>query len=57
MSLIYANLSEEDIILRGHVDRLAQQHPKQLQVYYIVDKVAPGAKWQGGVGERAVARR
>ncbi len=50
MSLIFANVSEEDIILKGHIDQLAKQHPGRFSVHYVVDKVKPGAKWAGGVG-------
>lgn len=48
MSLVFANVSEEDIILRDRIEALAKRHPEQFRVHYVVDKAAPG--WKGGVG-------
>jgi cytochrome-b5 reductase len=49
VSLLYANVSEEDIILKDHIDRLAKAHPGQLSVYYVVDRTSSWV-WKGGVG-------
>ncbi|MEW5305661.1 MAG: hypothetical protein WDW36_008187 [Sanguina aurantia] len=50
LSLIFANNSEDDIILRNHIDNLAKTH-KNFKVYYVVSKPNyAGAFWMGGVG-------
>lgn len=48
ISLIYANRTEEDILLRAELDRFAKRYPKNLKVYYMLDK--PPAKWAYGSG-------
>ncbi|KAJ3236988.1 hypothetical protein HDU81_010132, partial [Chytriomyces hyalinus] len=48
LSLLFANVSEEEIILRDHLDSLAAKYKERFNVYYTVDK--PSAKWTGGSG-------
>eukprot|EP00887_Chlorella_sp_A99_P002131 scaffold21.g2131.t1 len=49
MSLIFANVSEKDIIAKQRLDGLAHAFPDQFSIFYVVDKV--GSKdWAGGVG-------
>lgn len=51
VSLVYANVSEGDIILKGKIDALAAAHPQQFKVHYMVDKPNwGGIMWKGGVG-------
>lgn len=38
VSLIFANVSESDILLKDKIDALAAKHPDQFKVYYVVDK-------------------
>ncbi|RKP24467.1 hypothetical protein SYNPS1DRAFT_33212 [Syncephalis pseudoplumigaleata] len=47
ISLIFANISEEDILLREDLDALARQHD-QFSVYYVLNNEPEG--WTGGVG-------
>jgi len=47
LSFVFANVSEEDIILRDELDRLAERHAN-FKVYYVIEK--PPAGWKGGVG-------
>ncbi|OAY82958.1 NADH-cytochrome b5 reductase-like protein [Ananas comosus] len=47
VSLLYANISPEDILLKGELDRLAASYPN-FKVFYTVDK--PSKNWRGGVG-------
>jgi len=49
ISLIYANVSPQDIMLKDDVDELAARHAN-FSVHYVVDKVAAGQTWTGGVG-------
>ena len=49
VSLVYANVSPSDIMLKDDLDALAAKHPN-FSVFYVVDKVAAGQKWGGGVG-------
>ncbi|KAJ1838371.1 hypothetical protein LPJ70_005488, partial [Coemansia sp. RSA 2708] len=48
LTLVFANKSEDDIILRSTFDDLARKHPDQFRVFYVVDKATAG--WQGEVG-------
>jgi len=48
VSLIFANVSEDDILLREKIDELAAEHPEQLRVHYTLDHPPPG--WRGGRG-------
>ncbi|GAA5963660.1 hypothetical protein JCM21900_001968 [Sporobolomyces salmonicolor] len=48
LSLIYANVSFEDILLKAELDRLASEHPDQFKVYYVLNNPPEG--WTGGVG-------
>lgn len=47
VSLIYANLSPEDILLKEKLNVLSEQNPN-FKVYYVVDK--PSSDWRGGSG-------
>lgn len=42
LELLFANKSEEDIMLRDQLEQLAAKHPKQLKIWYTVDKAPPG---------------
>ncbi|KAG0368541.1 NADH-cytochrome b5 reductase 1 [Gamsiella multidivaricata] len=47
VSLIFANVTEEDIILKTELDLLSKKHP-QFKVYYVLN--TPPEGWTGGVG-------
>lgn len=48
ISLIYANRTEEDIILREQLERFARRYPKNLKIWYMLDH--PPQKWEYGKG-------
>ncbi|EKM58580.1 uncharacterized protein PHACADRAFT_253032 [Phanerochaete carnosa HHB-10118-sp] len=48
LSLIYANVNFEDILLKKELDLLAQNHKDRFTVYYVLNN--PPASWNGGVG-------
>lgn len=48
VSLIFANVTEQDIILRDELDALSHLYPN-FKVYYTLDK-PPGDGWTGGSG-------
>ncbi|GAA5852830.1 hypothetical protein JCM8547_004699 [Rhodosporidiobolus lusitaniae] len=48
ISLIYANVNPEDILLKSELDDLAAKHADQFKVYYVLNN--PPADWEGGVG-------
>ena len=48
LSLIYANVNPEDILLKKELDGLAAKHPDRFSVYYVLNN--PPAGWTGGVG-------
>ena len=47
VSLIFANVGENDILLRDEIDKLAAQH-SNFSVYYVLNNAPTG--WTGGVG-------
>lgn len=47
LSLIFANVSEEDILLKEELDRLAKRH-SNFHVFFTLDKPSP--KWRQGQG-------
>ena len=47
-TLIFANVTEKDILLKEQFDALAKQHPDTLNVVYTLDKPEQG--WAGAVG-------
>lgn len=47
VSLVYANVSPDDILLKQKLDLLATSHPN-FKVFYTVDN--PSKNWRGGVG-------
>ncbi|RFU80373.1 cytochrome b5 [Trichoderma arundinaceum] len=48
ISLIYANRTEEDILLRKELDAFAKNYPKNLNIWYMLDQ--PPQKWAYGKG-------
>ncbi|KAK9861951.1 hypothetical protein WJX84_006402 [Apatococcus fuscideae] len=48
VSLIFGNLSENDILIKEELDDLAKQYPEDFHVYYVVNEAGPG--WTGGTG-------
>ncbi|KAL1848201.1 hypothetical protein Plec18170_008111 [Paecilomyces lecythidis] len=48
MSLLYANNTEEDIILKEELDNFAQKHPHKFKVIYILSR--PSDSWTGQKG-------
>jgi cytochrome-b5 reductase len=48
ISLIYANRSEDDIILRTELETFAQNYPKNFKLWYMLDN--PPQKWDYGKG-------
>ncbi|KAI7832998.1 hypothetical protein BX661DRAFT_178933 [Kickxella alabastrina] len=48
LTLMFANKSEEDIVLRSTLDGYAKKYPEQFKVHYVIDKASDG--WKGEVG-------
>lgn len=48
ISLIYANRSEEDILLREELETFARRYPKNFKLWYMLD--SPPAEWTYGSG-------
>ncbi|KAJ3022018.1 UNVERIFIED_CONTAM: NADH-cytochrome b5 reductase [Siphonaria sp. JEL0065] len=48
LRLLFANVTEQDIILRDYLDKLVKKHSDRFSVYYTLDK--PSATWTGGAG-------
>mmetsp|Transcript_1785 Transcript_1785/g.2495 ORF Transcript_1785/g.2495 Transcript_1785/m.2495 type:complete len:316 (+) Transcript_1785:304-1251(+) len=49
VSLIYANQTEDDILVREELENLAKEYPNQFKLHYTVDK-APSDDWKYSVG-------
>lgn len=48
LALLYANQTEEDILLRDELDVFAAKHQEQFKVWYTVDRASP--TWKFSVG-------
>lgn len=48
ITLVFANQTEEDILLRDELDSYAKKHPDQINIVYLLDR--PPQKWDGGQG-------
>jgi len=48
VNLLFANISEKDILLKDTLDILQEKHPHRFRVYYIIDK--PSLHWPGFSG-------
>ncbi|KAI1110866.1 hypothetical protein F5Y14DRAFT_337056 [Nemania sp. NC0429] len=48
VSLVYANRTEEDILLRRELEAFARRYPDNLKLHYMLDKPSPS--WDGGRG-------
>lgn len=48
ITLISANVTEEDILLREEMDKFAKDFPDRFSVHYVLNKPPEG--WKGGVG-------
>ena len=48
LSLVFGNVTADDILLKSRIDALAAKHPKQFRVLYVLDKPPKG--WKGGAG-------
>lgn len=46
--LIYANVSEKDVLLRAELEELERKHPEQLSIHHVLNE-AP-VNWTGSVG-------
>jgi nitrate reductase (NAD(P)H) len=50
MHLVYANRTEDDILLRAELDRWAAEYPDRLKVWYVVSQVKRLDEWKYSVG-------
>jgi cytochrome-b5 reductase len=48
ITLIYANVNEEDILLRDDLEELHNAHGIKFKIIYVLNNPPPG--WKGGVG-------
>lgn len=48
LSLIYANVNYEDVLLKKELDELADKYPSRFKVFYVLNN--PPTGWTGGVG-------
>ena len=50
ISLLFANKSPADVLLRAELEAIAVQHPRNFRVAFTVDAVPAGAEWPHQVG-------
>ena len=48
LSLVFANQTEEDILVRDMLEELAHKHPNRFKLHYTVDRPPPGWKFSSG---------
>jgi len=48
LSLLFANQTEEDILLRDMLEELAAKHPHRLRIWYTLDRPPAGWKYSAG---------
>ncbi|XP_045872260.1 NADH-cytochrome b5 reductase 2 isoform X1 [Meles meles] len=48
MSLIFANQTEEDILVRKELEEVARTHPEQFDIWYTLDRPPVGWKYSSG---------
>lgn len=48
VSLLFANQTEKDILLREELDNVAKTHPEQVKVWYTLDSSSDGWKFSTG---------
>ncbi|RDA95526.1 hypothetical protein CP533_5436, partial [Ophiocordyceps camponoti-saundersi (nom. inval.)] len=49
VTLVFGNVSEEDILLRKELIELENTYPQRFRAFYVLDK-APKGKWSGATG-------
>jgi len=50
LALLFANQTEEDILLRQELEDIQKQNPNQFKVWYTVDRPPPSEDWQYSTG-------
>ncbi|CAL9779047.1 unnamed protein product [Musa acuminata subsp. burmannicoides] len=50
MHLVYANRSEDDILLWDELDGWARDRPEQFKVWYVIDEAKRGEEWRYSTG-------
>lgn len=48
VTLVFGNISEEDILLKHEWEELENKYPQRFRAFYVLDN--PPEKWQGGKG-------
>lgn len=48
VTLVFANVTEEDILLKRELEHLENTYPQRFRAFYVLDK--PSAGWAGGKG-------
>mmetsp|Transcript_15315 Transcript_15315/g.46371 ORF Transcript_15315/g.46371 Transcript_15315/m.46371 type:complete len:311 (-) Transcript_15315:294-1226(-) len=50
LSLIFANQTEADILVRDHLETLQTKHPDRFHLWYTLDRPPANGQWNYGVG-------
>ncbi|XP_055341646.1 NADH-cytochrome b5 reductase 2-like isoform X3 [Paramacrobiotus metropolitanus] len=50
-SLVYSNLTDQDIILKSELNYMASKYRKRFKLWYLVDKPTNPSRWKYGIGQ------
>jgi cytochrome-b5 reductase len=50
ISMVFANVSENDVMLKDELDKRVAQYPDRIKIHYVVDRVEKNSTWTGGIG-------
>ncbi|KAL5612292.1 hypothetical protein BROUX41_000169 [Berkeleyomyces rouxiae] len=48
VTLVFGNVTEDDILLKAELDKLENTYPQRFRAFYLLDK--PSSSWKGGKG-------
>ncbi|XP_063530328.1 NADH-cytochrome b5 reductase 2 isoform X3 [Cydia strobilella] len=54
LRLLFANQTEQDILLRNELENYANNHPNQFKLWYTIDRADPGWKYSTGFIEEGM---
>ncbi len=57
LALLFANQTEEDILLREELEEIRKEHPQQFKLWYTVDRPKDGWKYSSGFVDEDMIRQ
>ena len=50
VTLIYANVTVDDILLKEDLERIAKKYPEKFKLVLVIEKIVGEETWNGGIG-------